>query len=204
MQDGRSPAQGQGFVGFGGGVDRDSVARLEQLAHFLAQFFAQLVVEVDQRLVEQDQFGVLDQRAGHGRALLLTTGKFEGIALEEFLDAQHLRGFQHFALDQLIGHTGLAQRRGDVLEDGHGRVIDELLIDHRHVAQAHRALRDIDAIHQDAAAVGLVQPGHQTHETGFAGQRAPEQNVEGSGFETEARIVNPGLALDGAADMLQG
>ncbi|MNO87148.1 hypothetical protein D3C76_785660 [compost metagenome] len=180
------------------------MARLEQLAHFLAQLFAQFVVEVDQRLIEQDQFGILDQRPGHGRALLLATGQFQGITLQEFLDAQHLRGFQHLALDLLIGDTGLAQRRGDVLEDGHGRVIDELLIHHRHVAQAHRALGDIDAIHQDAPGVGLVQPGHQAHETGLAGQRAPEQNVEGSGFETQARIVDPGLALDGAADMLQG
>ena len=126
------------------------------------------------------------------------------MALEELLDAQHLRGFQYLALDQLAGHTGLAQRRGDVLEDGHGRVIDELLIHHRHVAQAHRALGDIDAIHQDATAVGLVQPGHQAHQAGFAGQRAPEQNVEGTGFKTQVGIVDPGLALDGAADMLQG
>ncbi|MNL10699.1 hypothetical protein D3C87_1315060 [compost metagenome] len=135
---------------------------------------------------------------------MLAAGQFEGVALEEFLDAQHLRGFQHFALDHFVGRTGLAQRRGDVLEDGHGRVIDELLIHHRHVAQAHRALRDIDAVHQDPAGVRLVQPGHQTHETGFAGQRAPQQNVEGSGFETQTRIIDPGLALDGAADVLQG
>ncbi|MNF81896.1 hypothetical protein D3C84_641870 [compost metagenome] len=80
-------AQGQGFVGFGGGVDRDGVTGLKQLAHFLTQFFAQLVVEVDQWLVEQDQFGVLDQRPGHGGALLLPTGQFQRIALQELLDA---------------------------------------------------------------------------------------------------------------------
>ncbi|MNE69536.1 hypothetical protein D3C80_1652660 [compost metagenome] len=84
------------------------MARLEQLAHFLAQLFAQLVVEVDQRFVEQDQLRVLDQRPGHGRALLLTTGEFEGMTLEELLDAQHLRGFQHFALDLFVGHPGLS------------------------------------------------------------------------------------------------
>jgi hypothetical protein len=99
---------------------------------------------------------------------------------------------------------GLAQRRRDVLEHRHGRVVDELLIDHRHVAQTHRALGDVDAVHQDPAAVGLVQTGHQAHEAGLAGQRAPEQDVEGSGFEFQVCIVDPGLALDGAADMLQG
>ncbi|MNR13991.1 hypothetical protein D3C85_1304360 [compost metagenome] len=180
------------------------MARLEQLAHFLAQLFAQLVVEVDQRLVEQDQLGVLDQRPGHGRALLLTTGKLQRIAFEKLLDAQHLRGFQHLALNLLAGNTGLTQRRGDVVEHRHGRVVDELLIDHRHIAQAHGALGDIDAIHQDAAAVGLVQTGHQAHQAGLAGQGATQQNVEGTGFKTQVGIVDPGLALDGAADVFQG
>ncbi|MNE29859.1 hypothetical protein D3C80_1233540 [compost metagenome] len=180
------------------------MARLEQLAHFLAQFLAQLVVEVDQWLVEQDQLGILDQRPGHGRALLLATGKLQRIALQKFFDAQHLRGFQHLALDQLAGYTGLAQRRGDVVEHRHRRVIDELLINHRHIAQTHWPLGNVDAVHQDAPAVGLVQTGHQAHQAGFAGQGATQQNVEGTGFKTQVGIVDPGLALDGAADVLQG
>ncbi|MNQ47449.1 hypothetical protein D3C85_612930 [compost metagenome] len=136
------------------------MARLEQLAHFLAQLFAQFVVEVDQRLIEQDQLGILDQRAGHSGALLLTAGQLQRIALQKLLDAQHLRGFLHFAVDDLFRHTGLTQRRGDVFEHGHRRVVDELLIDHRHVAQTHRTLGNVDAVHQDSAAVRFVQTGH--------------------------------------------
>ena len=86
------------------------MAGQEQFAHFEAQFFAQLVVEVDQGFVEQDQLGILDQRPGHGRALLLTTGQFQWMALEERLDAQHARGLQHPLFDLLAGHAGLAQR----------------------------------------------------------------------------------------------
>lgn len=197
-------AQGQGFVGFGGGVDGDGVTRLEQLAHFLAQFFAQFVVQVHQGLIEQNQLGILDQRPGHGGALLLAAGEFQGVTLEEFLDAQHFRGFEDFALDLLGRDSGLAQRRGDVLEHGHGRVVDELLIDHRHIAQAHRLLGDVHAIHQDAPAVRLVQAGHQAHQAGLAGERAAQQYIEGTGFETQVGVVDPGLAFDNASDVLQG
>ena len=61
-------------------VDKAALARLEQLAHFLAQLLTQLVIEVDQRFVEQDQRGVLDQRPRHGRALLLAAGQLQRIA----------------------------------------------------------------------------------------------------------------------------
>jgi len=63
---------------------------------------------------------------------------------------------------------------------------------------------DIHAVHQDAAAVGLVQAGHQAHQTGLAGQGATEQHVERAGLETQVGIVDPGLAFDDAGDMFQG
>ncbi|MNN69628.1 hypothetical protein D3C81_1854340 [compost metagenome] len=109
----------------------------------------------------------------------------------------------HLALDQLGRDPGLAQGRGDVLEHGHGRVVDELLIDHRHVAQAHRALGDIDPVHQETPAVRLVETGHQAHQAGLARQRAAQQDVERPGLEVQVGIIDPDLALDGAADVLQ-
>ncbi len=87
MKNGGGATQGQGLVGLGGGIYRDGVARLEQFTHFLTQLFAQFVVQVDQRLIEQNQFSVFHQGAGHGGALLLATGQFQGVALQEFLDA---------------------------------------------------------------------------------------------------------------------
>ena len=59
----------------GGGIDDDGSRPPEDLAHLGAQLLAQLVVEVGQRLVEQQQAGVLDQRPSDGGALLLAAAQ---------------------------------------------------------------------------------------------------------------------------------
>ncbi|MNJ42700.1 hypothetical protein D3C77_376750 [compost metagenome] len=110
MKDGGGAPQGQRFVRLGSGINGNAVARSEQFAHFLAQFFTQLVIEVHQRLIEQDQLGILDQRPGHGRALLLATGKFQWQTLQEGLDAQHLCGLMHLVANFFLAHPRLTQR----------------------------------------------------------------------------------------------
>ncbi len=59
----------------GGGVDDDALAAGEEAGQLVAQFLAKLVVEIGERLVEEDEVGVLDQRAGDRRPLLLTAGQ---------------------------------------------------------------------------------------------------------------------------------
>ncbi|MNN44377.1 hypothetical protein D3C81_1586640 [compost metagenome] len=109
VQDGSRTAQGQRFVGLGSGVHGDGVTDREQLAHFLAQFFTQLVIEVDQRLIEQYQPSILDQCPGHGRTLLLPSGKLQRIALQVAFDTQHLRGIDHLAVNFVSRNAGLTQ-----------------------------------------------------------------------------------------------
>ncbi|MNM52434.1 hypothetical protein D3C81_635120 [compost metagenome] len=110
MQDGGGATQGQCLVRLSGGIHGNAVAGSEQFAHLLAQFFTQFVIQVDQWFVEQNQLGILDQRAGHGRALLLTTGQLQRQALQEGLDAQHLRRLMHFVTNLLFVHTRLTER----------------------------------------------------------------------------------------------
>ena len=68
-------AEQQRFRGFGGGIDENAARRPEDTRQFLAQFFAQLIVEIRQGLIHQHQIGPFHQRAGNRRALLLTAGK---------------------------------------------------------------------------------------------------------------------------------
>ena len=58
------------------------VAAGEELRQLVAQFLAQLVVEVGERLVEEDEVGVLDEGARDRGALLLAAGKLVRPALE--------------------------------------------------------------------------------------------------------------------------
>ncbi|MNS71529.1 hypothetical protein D3C72_1049010 [compost metagenome] len=110
MHQGGGAAQSQRLVGLGGGIHGNAVACREQFAQFLAQALAQFVVEVDQWLVEQNQRGILDQRPGHCRALLLATGQLQRQALQVGFDAQHLGGFLHPSANLGLGHACLAQR----------------------------------------------------------------------------------------------
>ncbi|MNY43619.1 hypothetical protein D3C86_1785930 [compost metagenome] len=66
-------AEQQRFRRLGRRIDEDGAGGGEDLRQFLAQFLAQLVVEVGEWLVEQHQIGVLDDGAGKCRALLLAT-----------------------------------------------------------------------------------------------------------------------------------
>ena len=71
VQRGDVAAEQQRLARLGGGVDHGAAAVGEQARQLVAQRLAQLVVEVGQRLVEQHQVGILDQRARQRRALLL-------------------------------------------------------------------------------------------------------------------------------------
>ena len=88
-------AEQQRLLRLGRGVDDRRIRQAHDLRQFLAQFLAQLVVEIGERLVEQDEIGALDQRAGHGGALLLAAGEVERHPLQEGLELhqpRHLRG----------------------------------------------------------------------------------------------------------------
>ena len=134
----------------------------------------------------------------------MTTGQLQRVALEQAIDTQHLRRGVDLFQNLGLAHPGLTQRRGDVLEHRQGRVIDELLVDHRHVALAHRDIGHIGAIHQYASAARLIQAGHQAHQAGLARQRAPQQHIEGARFEAQADIVDMQLVINDPRDMLQG
>ena len=111
-------AKQQRFGRLGGGVDEDRAGRLENARQFGAQFLAQLVVEIGERLVEQYQVGALDQRACDRGALLLAAGQLQRRPFEIRLELQEPRGFLHPLVDFRTRFALYAQGRGDVVIDG--------------------------------------------------------------------------------------
>ena len=184
-------AQQQGFARLGGGIDHGGIRCGKQSREFVAQFFAQLVVQIDQGLVEQQERRVLGQGARQRHPLLLAARQSCRVAIQKHLDVQLLRQGLH-----PLRHIGVAaqlQGRGDVVEDRHGGVIDELLVDHGHIALAHRHAHHVDAVHPHAAGGRRVQPGHDAHEAGFTGPRGAQQNRDRAGAQGQIQPVQPGL-----------
>jgi len=186
----RPAAQQQRLRRLGGGVDEDGAGHLEDARQLGAQFLAQLVVEIGQRLVEQHEIGALDQGAGDGGALLLAARQSERHAVEIGFEPQQARDLADPALDFLVGPALYPERRGDVLEDGEGGVVDELLVDHR-----HRTLADVDAghvpaVHGDAARGRRIETGQQAHQRGLARQRRSQKDAQCSGLERERNVAD--------------
>ena len=107
-------AEQQRLGGLGRGIDEDRAGRLEDARQLGAQFLAQLVVEIGQRLVEQHQIGALHQRARDRGALLLAAGQLQRRAVEIGLELQQLRGLAARALS--ISARGLpCTRSGEAM-----------------------------------------------------------------------------------------
>ena len=95
------------------------------------------------------------------------------------------------------------QRRGDVVGHRHRRVVDELLVDHRDVALAHRLAGDVLAVGEHAAARRRVEPGHHAHQRGLAGLRRAEQHGHRARHQRQVERVQVGLRADPLLDALE-
>ena len=101
------------------------------------------------------------------------------------------------------GSTTQLQWRGYVVGHRHGRVVDELLIDHGHIALAHRHAGRILPIDQHTPFTGSIQPGHDAHQTGLAGLRRPQQHRDRAAVQAQVERVQPRLSSHTLANALQ-
>ncbi len=192
-------AEQQRLGGFGRGVDDDALAAGKQPRQLFAHFLAQLVVEIGQRLVEQDEVAVLHDGASDRCALLLPAGKLARPAPQHRRQAQQVGNLAHAPVDVAGFHPGDAQRRGDVVVDGEVRVVDELLIHHGHVALLHRNTGYIGAAKMDRAGGRLLDAGHELHQRRLAGERGAEEDVERPLFEPQIGLVYVDVGADALA-----
>ena len=104
------------------------------------------VVERRQRLVEQQRFGVGDERAGQRRALTLAAGNLVRAAAEQPFDVERLGGLG----DALLPLVARQRRQAvaDVLRHGHVREERELLEDVAEAPLRHRDVRRRRAVEE--------------------------------------------------------
>ena len=189
-------AEQQRLHGIGRREHDGAPATREQLRQLVAELFPELEVEIGERLVEQHETRILDQRAGKRGALLLAARELGRPAFEHGRQPQELGHAMYAVGDFGLLHPRHAQRRGDVLEHREIRIVDELLIDHRDVPLLHGDAGHILSIEPDFAGGRALQPRHQLHQRRLAGQRRPEEDVEAVLGEPHARFVDVRLRPD--------
>ena len=125
-----------------GHVDRGHAELVLQAADLGAHLHAQLGVEVGERLVHEERLRLAHDGAPHGDALALAAGEGARLAIEEVLEAEHLRRVPHALVDLVLGHLAQAQPEGDVVVDRQVRVERVVLEHHGDVAVARRHVVD--------------------------------------------------------------
>ncbi len=94
-----------------GHEDHRGLHALVQLGEFDAGARAQAGVEVGERLVEQEGLGVADDGAADGDALALAAGELAGLAIDQVLELQRLRGSVDAAGDLVLAACGCSAAR---------------------------------------------------------------------------------------------
>ena len=137
---------------------------------------AQLEVEGAERLVEEQHLGVVDQRAGHGDALLLAAGELVRLLaglLAELDQVEHVLDLLLHRLD-----AAPAQAEGDVLEDVEVREERVGLEDGVHRPLVGRQVGHVLVAELDRAGGGLLQAGDHAQGGGLAAARGAEEREE--------------------------
>ena len=196
-------AEGQCFDGLARRVDDDGVALAKDAIELAAQFLAQLVVEVGERLVEEQDPSLASEGPGDGDALLLAAGQLLGTPVEERRQTEQLGDLPNPGLHRrrrpLLAAT---ERGGDVVEHRHRRVVDELLIDEGDVAVTDRSSGDVLAVDDDLPGGRRLESGGDAHQRRLAGQRRSGEDVQAT-LEGEVDAGEPGLTVDDLLDCSQ-
>ena len=180
-------AQQQRLGRIGGGVHDRHFTPGKKCRQFVTQRFAQFEVQIDQRLVQQRERRVLGKGTRKRHPLLLSAGEGGGQAVEVRLDTQARRDVMHARTDVGVAHASAsgsasararlhAQGRRDIVGHGERRIVDELLVDHRHITVTHWPPGDIDAIRPERPMARCVETGHDAQHGGLPGSRRPKKH----------------------------
>ena len=175
-------------------------ACLDDAAQFVAQPQAQLGVEIRERLVEQQDARVVDQRTRERDALHLSAGQLRHRARGIFGEADELEHARDLLRGLVARHFAVAQRIVDVLLHRHVRPHRVGLEHHADVAQARRHVqsalgrRDLVAADRDRAAGRLFEAGDAAQGRGLAAAGGPEQHDDLARRDAEAHVVDRGAA----------
>lgn len=193
----------EGFLGFRRRIDNHRAAAGKEIRQLVAQFLAQLVVEIGERLVEKNRVAFLDNRAGKRRALLLSAGEFVRFAVEIGFQLEDGCGLFHPPVDLRPGNAGNLQRRGDVVVNRHVRIVDEKLVHQADIALLRRQAGHILAVQEDLPGGQAVEAGHQLDQRGLARAGFSEENIEVAGLQGQARFLDMRDAGNALADVFE-
>ena len=169
------------------GRDREGLVKPTDLE---AHFFSQVCIEVAQRLVEEQDLGLHDQRPGDGDPLRLTARQLSRVSRLVSLELDNLQHLFDTRLARRLRHARLeAKAIGDVLRHGHVGPEGVALEDHRHPPPLGRdhagRRREASIADPDLAGLWPEEPRDQAERRRLAAARRPEERDQLAGLHPE-------------------
>ena len=169
-----------------------------QGAQLHAHALAQLGVEIAERLVEQEQLGLVDDGARQCDPLLLPATQLGRPAAAQAAQPNQVEHARHPVAQRGAAHAAQLQRKSDVVEDGHVRPDGVALKDHAQVALLGRQretllARSYQAAGQvDRAAFRLLQTRHDAQRGALATAARPQQGEDIAWRDGQTQAVDGG------------
>ena len=190
-----------------GDEEEGGAERALQVLQLRAQHLAQLGVEVRQRLVHQEHRRVAHDGAADRDPLHLAAGELVGLALEQVLDAQHLRRPRDPPLDLVggeVAHLRLAAGTpGSAAPCSAGRASSTGRPAPRRAApRSSRSASSPPML--IAPGVGQLEPGDQPQRRGLAGAGRPEQHEELAVGDGQRQVVDRRDGAEALGDAVAG
>ncbi len=149
-----------------------------QVANLDAHAFAELGVEIGERLVEEEDVRLRGHGARQSHALLLSARELSGLAAFEPAQAHHVERFLDAPCPLLLRQLAHAQAEGDVVGNRHMRKERVGLKDHRGVPPMRRHVVHALVVEEDVAAVWRDKSRDHTQRRRLAAARGAEQRDE--------------------------
>ena len=168
-----------------GHVDRGLAECLVQLLDLGPHLDAELGVEIGERLVEQEERRVADQRPAHRDPLALAAGELAGLAIEQAFDLEKLGDARHRRILLRLRHAAALHAEGDVLPHRHRRVERIGLEHHGDVAVLRRNAVDDAAADRDLTRGDRLEAGDHGKQRRLPAAGRPDQHDEFAGLDLE-------------------
>jgi len=197
-------AHGHGLDLVVGDVDHGGLEAIVQLDELGAHLDAELGVEVGERFVEEEYFGIAHDGAADRDALALAARKGFGPAFEQFLDVEDAGGFPDALFDLVFGNFADLETERHVVVHGHVRIQGVVLEHHRDVAILGRNIIDELAVDEDLAFGDVFETGDHAQGRGLAAAGRPDEYHEFLVMDGDVGVLNRAdVALVHLADFLE-
>ena len=183
-------------------VDEGGAQALVQSDELGAHLGAQLGVEVGERLVHEEDLGLLDHGAGKGHALALASRELRGLSVKVLLEADDVGELLDAPVSLRLGDLGVDEAELHVLSNGHGGVEGVVLEDHGDVALAGLGVVHADAVDEEVAGADFLQAGNHAQRRCLAAAGRANEHGEATVLDGEVHVLyDRRLVLVGLAHM---